>query len=458
MKRVMKYLLIFIVLVGGCMMSKAQLPDEFSNFDPTVYPDRIMLTIPGDPAATRAVSWRTVFENTASVGQIVVADASPRPVRVISHVTGAHAAWETGSQTAMGHKVIFEGLEPDTRYAYRVGDGTHWSEWFQFETSSNQPEPFSFLYFGDVQNDIKSNCSRTLREAYSHFPEADFMLFAGDLVSRSQEEYWREFFYAGGWIFGMMPSVPTPGNHEYDKSEGAPRTFSKHWQQIYTMPDNGPSEEFNSRVYFLDYQGVRFISVDSPAMGEDSEDGALILSWLDETLANNPNRWTVVFTHYPVYSCSQGRNNESYREAIKPLLEKYGVDLVLQGHDHTYCRGQNLSNAGDDPKNKPMYVVSVAGPKMYGLNASFWSDRMGSNTQLYQYISVGDHVLSYQSYTVSGDLYDEFRIVKSNKGKNRFKEPKEIAKIEQRTEIPESAKEKYTEEDLRKYRQKFEKM
>jgi hypothetical protein len=105
-----------------------------------------------------------------------------------------------------------------------------------------------------------------------------------------------------------------------------------------------------------------------------------------------------------------------------------------------------------------MYVVSVAGPKMYGLNACFWSDRMGSNTQLYQYISVGDHVLSYQSYTVSGDLYDEFRIVKSNKGKNRFKEPKEIAKIEQRTEIPESAKEKYTEEDLRKYRQKFEKM
>ncbi len=456
MERAIKNLLIIFVLIAGCITSNAQPRDEFSNFAPTVYPDRIMLTIPGNPAVTRAVSWRTAFENTISIGEIAVADAGPQQFAESRQVTGTCAAWETGSQTAMGHKVIFEGLSPNTKYAYRVGDGDHWSEWFQFETSSGEPEPFSFLYFGDVQNDIKSDCSRTLREAYTHFPKADFMLFAGDLVSRSQEEYWREFFYAGDWIFGMMPSVPTPGNHEYDKPENAPRTFSKHWQQIYTMPRNGPSEKFNERVYFLDYQGVRFISVDSPAMGEDSGDGELILTWLEETLAQNPNRWTVVFTHYPVYSCSQGRNNEDYREAIKPILETYSVDLVLQGHDHTYCRGQNLKEAGNGSKNNPVYVVSVAGPKMYGLNTSFWGDRMASNTQLYQHISIDENALSYQSYTVSGDLYDEFRIVKNKKGKNRFKESKEIGEIEQRTEIPEGAKEKYTNDELQKYQEEFQ--
>lgn len=451
----MKKLLIFLAFVVVCLISQAQSFDEFSNFDPTVFPDRIMLTIPGNPATSRAVSWRTAYRNTVSIGEIVPADAAPQLEQKARRVSGNHAAWETGSMTAMGHKIIFEGLEPDTKYAYRVGDDEHWSEWLQFETSSGKPEPFSFLYFGDVQDNIKAYCSRVLREAYSHFPEVDFMLFAGDLVSRSREDYWREFFYAGDWILGMKPSVPTPGNHEYDKAEDGLRTFSKHWQQIFTMPDNSPSKKFESRVYFLDYQGVRFISVDSPAMGLNTEDGEMILSWLDKTLAGNPNRWTVVFTHYPVYSCSQGRDSETYREAIKPVIEKYGVDLVLQGHDHTYCRGQNLSEAGGRSKNKPMYVVSVTGPKMYGLSTSFWSDRMASNTQLYQHISVDGNVLNYHSYTVTGDLYDEFKIVKNKKGENRIIVPKKIKNLETRAEIPENAKDRYTEEELQKYYQRF---
>jgi 3',5'-cyclic AMP phosphodiesterase CpdA len=254
----------------------------------------------------------------------------------------------------------------------------------------------------------------------------------------------------------MLPSVATPGNHEYDKPENQPRTFSKHWQQIYTFPANSPAEKFRERTYFFDYQGVRFVSVDSPAIGENNEDGALILNWLEQTLASNPNQWAVVFTHYPVYSCSQGRDNEKYRDGMKTILEKHGVDIVLQGHDHTYCRGQNLENSGKNARNYPVYVVSVAGPKMYGLNTSFWSDRMASNTQLYQHISFNGNVLNYQSFTVAGDLYDEFRIEKDKKGKNRFVESKIVKQIKQRTEIPPSAREKYNEEELKKFQQKFQ--
>lgn len=430
--------------------------DIIASFEPSVFPDRVMLTIPGNPATSRAISWRTVFDNNLSIGEITLVNAAPQLEKEKQVVAGTVAPWEEGSTSGMGHKVIFENLKPSTKYAYRVGDGKNWSEWFQFKTSSDRVEPFSFLYFGDVQNDIKSLVSRTIRQGYTHFPESDFMLFAGDLVSKSNEEYWREFFYAGGWLFGMLPSIATPGNHEYDKLENQPRTFSKHWKQIYTFPTNGPAEEFQQRIYFFDYQGVRFISVDSPAMGESREDGAVILNWLDQTLASNPNQWSVVFTHYPVYSCSQGRNSEKYREAIKPILEKHGVDLVLQGHDHTYCRGQNLAEAGKDTKNYPVYVVSVAGPKMYGLNTSFWSDRMASNSQLYQHISFSGNVLEFQSFTVAGDLYDEFRIEKDKKGKNRFVESKMVKQIKQRTEIPASARVKYNEEELQKYHQKFQ--
>jgi hypothetical protein len=449
----MKYLIPFF-LFTTCITQNGN--NEYSDFSPTVYPDRIMLTIPGDPATSRAVSWRTVYEDTVSIGEIALMDAAPELEKTKVTVTGTFAPWEEGSRSAMGHKVIFKDLKPDTKYAYRVGDGENWSEWFQFKTSSDRAEPFSFLYFGDVQNSIKSYGSRVLRQAYSHFPNADFMLFAGDLVGESREEYWRDFFYAGGWIFGMLPSVPTPGNHEYDEHLFKSRTPSKHWNQIYTMPQNGPSEKFRNRLYCIDYQGVRFVSIDSPAYGDNSEDDETIMGWLDKTLEDNPNRWAVVFTHYPVYYCCQGRDKKQYQDPAKAMFEKHGVDLVLQGHDHTYCRGQNLPNADDNSRNHPMYVVSVVGEKMYGLNISFWSDRYASNTQLYQNISFSGDTMRFQAFTVAGDLYDDFSIVKNSDGFNRIIESPEIKGIDLRIEIPEGEEEEYTDEELIKYKQKFQ--
>jgi 3',5'-cyclic AMP phosphodiesterase CpdA len=277
------------------------------------------------------------------------------------------------------------------------------------------------------------------------------------LVNTSQDNLWEQFFYSGGWILGMMPIVATPGNHEYYRIQGQTPTFSKHWNQIFALPPTGPTEKFNNRVYYYDYQGVRFISIDSPAMQYDEQDSKLILDWLDNVLANNPNRWTIVFTHFPVYNCSLGRDNPEYIQKVRPIYEKYGVDLVLQGHDHTYCRGQNLENAGSEAKNYPVYVVSVAGPKMYGLGTRFWSDRVGSNIQLYQHITIDNDSLVYKSFSVTGDLYDGFTLVKNRDGVNQFIEYEHLDSIQQHTDIPENMKGRYSEEDLLKYNQQYKK-
>ena len=422
-----------------------------------ITPDRIMLTIPGNPATSRAVSWRTIYGDTISLGEIALADAAPELEQNKITVSGTFKPWENDTRQTMGHKVVFDNLRPDTQYAYRVGNINNWSEWFHFRTSSVGAEPFSFLYFGDIQNNIKSYGSRILRQAYTHFPEADFMLFAGDLVKVSSEEYWKEYFYAGGWMFAMLPSIPTPGNHEYDEVENQPRTFSKHWNQIFTLPGNGPSEEFRDRNYYIDYQGVRFVSLDSPAFEGNSEDDEMVFGWLDQTLAGNPNRWAIVFTHYPIYSCKQGTDDKRYREKAKIILEKYGVDLVLQGHDHTYCRGQYISSAGTNFINHPMYIVSVAGTEnVPGLNATSMSDRVASNTQLYQYIGLNRDKLSFKSYTVTGDLYDDFVMIKNKRGINRIIELKKLDGIQQRTGIPEGEETEYSPEELQKFRLKYQ--
>ena len=415
-----RFLMIWALTIFSMSVFAADKDDFYA---PTLIPDRIMMTISSSNGIDRAVTWRTSFEETRSEAQIMEQSANPGTVADAITVEGANAPWERESKNAMGHKVYFSNLTPNTKYQYRVGNGKHWSEWFHFTTPSDKPEKFSFLYFGDIQNEIKSFGSRLFRAAYTACPDARFMLFGGDLVSVPNESYWREFFYAGGWIFGMIPSAPSAGNHESNPiSENFKKEFSRQWSQIFAMPENGPDKKYQDRVYYFDYQGVRFISLYSSALLGSDKDKPVMLDWLEQTLRSNPNPWCVVYMHHPVYSCGKSRDHPDFRDAVKPLFETYGVDLVLTGHDHTYCRGQHLEEVAKGTKNPPMYVVSMAGQKMYDLNPKVWSDKQGQSTQLFQYITVDGNVLKFEAWDVTGRLFDTFTLTKEKYGANKVTE------------------------------------
>lgn len=103
------------------------------------------------------------------------------------------------------------------------------------------------------------------------------------------------------------------------------------------------------------------------------------------------------------------------RESFKPLFDKYKVDLVLQGHDHTYARGmENIPMEENGIKSGTMYVVSVSGPKMTdnGVEKKFWMEEAGVYTQLYHTITVEGEKLEFRSFTTIGELYDAFDLIK----------------------------------------------
>ena len=81
---------------------------------------------------------------------------------------------------------IRDSLNPNTLYAYRVGDGVNWSEYYHFKTASLEAEPFSFIYFGDAQNEVKTHWSRVFREAFRDAPRAAFTLHAVDLIAQKK--------------------------------------------------------------------------------------------------------------------------------------------------------------------------------------------------------------------------------------------------------------------------------
>jgi 3',5'-cyclic AMP phosphodiesterase CpdA len=383
-------------------------------------PERVLLSWNGDPATTAAVSWRTRAK-CEPVAQIALASPDPRFGRgaTPAKTSTREVSLDSGGD-AWYHRAVFNGLQPDTLYAYRVGDGKAWSEWFQFRTAARGERPFRFVYFGDAQNDIKSLWSRAIRQAHRDAPYAAFMLHAGDLVDRADSDReWGEWFHAGGWLHAQIPVVATPGNHEYARAQGG-RTLTRMWRPQFAYPANGlPGLE--DTCYYIDFQGARIVSLNSNERPEEQA------RWLDQVLSKNPQRWTFVTFHHPVYSTAIGRDNPEIRRLWQPVFEKHRVDLVLQGHDHTYGR-RNVATGANvrDPKSGTVYVVSVSGPKMYRISPEALKamDRVAEYTQLYQVIDVSRDRVRFESRTVSGDLYDAFELHKQAGKANRIVEIK----------------------------------
>ncbi|MCC9603105.1 metallophosphoesterase family protein [Stieleria sp. JC731] len=399
-------------------------PKPADVYLPTAIPDRVILTWNGDPSSTQAVTWRTSKGVAQSVGEIALASADPKFTTQAEQVHGTKQTLQSDLSEANYHSVVFTGLTPDTKYAYRVGDGETWSEWFHFRTASEGSKPFSFIYFGDAQNDLRSMWSRVIREAHSDAPKSAFFLHAGDLVNRAESDAeWGEWFFAGGFLNGMIPSIPVPGNHEQAKVDDQKR-LSHHWRPTFELPTNGPSG-LEESCYTLIYQGVRFIGLNSNTMLEEQAE------WLDGVLSENECPWVICTFHHPVFSTGKGRDNEALRKLWKPVLDKHKVDLVLQGHDHTYGRtgletpSESNVSAGinkRDTETGTVYVVSVSGPKMYDLQEQDFMVRQKADTQLYQIISIDGNELKYEARTAVGEVYDAFKLSKKEGAVNTLTE------------------------------------
>lgn len=395
---------------------------------PTAQPERIILNLTADPAHEMAVTWRTA---PGALGFVEYAEAQDGPDFIQQAVRAAAVTddatitvREAAEFRAAYHSTVLKGLKPQTVYAYRVGDGERWSEWLQFRTAATTAEPFTFLYMGDMQNNILSEASRTMRMAFRKAGDAAFVIHAGDLINRhDSDNEWGEWFAAGGFLYAQTPQMPTPGNHEYGRGP----VLNPQWRRQYTLPETGPAgvEKLKETAWTVDYQGLRLISVDAPLFHGDEAMRAEMVRWLDGLLANNPNRWTALFLHFPLFSIDPDRDNARVRDALKPLIDKYGVDLVLQAHDHGYAR----SAIGTGPMGNPgpaqpsdqgsTYVVSVAGPKMYPVAELGWATRSASRTQTFQTLEVSAESIVYRAFTATGRELDAFRLAKGPDGVTR---------------------------------------
>jgi hypothetical protein len=377
---------------------------------PSPLPDRIILTWADEPSTTQTVTWRTDTSVAKAAGEIAEAEDGPGFVKKAQQFLATTESFESDLNQANYHSITFRGLKPNTQYVYRVGNGANWSEWNQFRTAAAGPAPLEFIYVGDAQNNLWDLWSRVIRQGYTEAPKTRFIIHAGDLVNRAHRDAeWGEWHRAAGWINRSIPSVPTPGNHEYGGRRLAP-----HWRPQYTLPHNGLSD-LPETNYFYDIQGVRVVVLNSNVQREQQAE------WLEKLLANNPNKWTVATFHHPIFSSARGRDNKELREMWQPVFDKYRVDLVMTGHDHTYARTNLVTGSNvQSGKAGTVYVVSVSGPKMYKLERNDRMQRAAQDTQLFQVVRIDGDKLVYEARTARGILYDSFELQKRRGQANKL--------------------------------------
>lgn len=87
------------------------------------------------------------------------------------------------------------------------------------------------------------------------------------------------------------------------------------------------------RYYSFNDHDVQFFALDSTYMSPDQ------LDWLEKALASSHADWKICFFHHPLYSAARFHGPDiELRKRLEPLFEKYGVQVVLSGHEHVYER------------------------------------------------------------------------------------------------------------------------
>ncbi len=396
-----------VVLIGLGILTAVRWRAWFGNTPESAYItpetiDRITLT-PGEHfGSERTVSWRCGQELQDAWLEYHV-EQRGRSQWTSLPADGKLVKTRAGQGCYYTARIV--GLKAGERVRYMVRTGQAVSDTLQFVMPSGEETLTRFLYLGDVQDPegtLSRQMMQTLRDSVIPQARPSFLAAAGDQIEGPTDAYWQIWYNALGAIPTSMPMILSTGNHEYLK-RGLMRELDPRWCAQHHYPMNGPTG-FEGRTYYIDFPLMRFIVLDTT----DINDLMAVLrhrDWLASVLRSSAQPWQVVMYHHAVKCVRQGRSNVLMANFIKPILEEYGADLVLQGHDHAYSRIAARSESGS--MQTPVYVISTSSPKVYRNEFDPIHDRLGSGLQLYQLIDVSPNQILYRSFLYGGELYDQ---------------------------------------------------
>ena len=245
------------------------------------------------------------------------------------------------------------------KYRHMCIDVWHW-KWGEFHTAPDaNVEHIGFFAFGDQKyisgTDEINDIAEGINETY-YYNKNTFILHTGDIVyqggySFEDKDYWKNYFKIDGMrdLLSNMPMFTTPGNHDVDKGDGSNHINAANYHRYFPY-----GVTVYNPYYHRTYGPIQIYSLTSYPMETNNYcsdtnrnyrphdlGGTGQWDWLKANLEAHDGDWRgwkVVIMHAPMYSPDDCNNQYDARTHLQPLFERYGVDLVLSGHEHYYAR------------------------------------------------------------------------------------------------------------------------
>ncbi|MBI4425891.1 MAG: metallophosphoesterase [Elusimicrobia bacterium] len=372
--------------------------------------------VEGVTGASAFICWRTDVETAGAL-----------EVRLGPGARPAHQVLERRPQRQ--HCLEASDLSPSGRYEYRVGYGEPgaalvWTSTRAFGAAAAADAPaLRFAVFGDTGQDTEGQ--RAVGRAIgAETPE--LVLHAGDVVYPHGEDadYDRKYFSVYGGFIDRIPLYFAVGNHDYAnhrfRAEKGRRWIQDHFLRIHRLPRQREDGRWRlpppGRTYYsFDWGPAHFAAIDAnrvypipgaPAVHPESEQWR----WLDRDLASSSARWKFVLLHQAVYSSGYHGAHEPLVEWVAPLLERHGVDLVFQGHDHHYERTAPIRE-GRPAERGPVYlVVGNGGAPLHSIRkrrawSAYRAKRFG-----YVLVRIDGGRLQVEAKSPEGEVFDRLEL------------------------------------------------
>jgi hypothetical protein len=344
-------------------------------------PNHISAVMTESPQDSVMIAWETSDTTvTQTVVEVVKAadEAQFDSAEVMTYSDGSISI--AGSRAYS--KVLVTGLEAGTEYYYRCRNdsSTGWSEVGRFVTAPDTREAFTFVYLSDLQINSTNDAEKTkvmldhLNERFGD--ESAFTLITGDFTDSSSQAQWDTLFQIDGDRFSKSLTVPTIGNHD---SFGSTNYLKLNFPD---PPDrDGDPTNGIAYTYAFEYGAALFMVINV------NGDLQAIADWVEDQVAKSDKPWQIVAFHEAIYTAgSHISGTSNARKILSPVFDRVGIDLVLQGHDHTYSRSIvngdgsiQIAQSVDGSRNNvfdpeaPVYYQTVSGANKFYSPASSYS-------------------------------------------------------------------------------------
>ena len=319
-------------------------------------PETLFLTWQQDPTTTMTVQWvgrEGEYEDT----KIYYTTGFPAATAVVPTITKPFPLADLKV-----FRAELTGLKPNTEYFFQIGKK---SPTLKFRTMpAKLTNEINFISGGDCG--VGPHTIANNKIAAKQDPR--FVVIGGDLAydngtaPKVTLEWLRD--YSQNMIDSagrLIPMVVTIGNHEV---KGGWAKTRKDAPMFFALFDGLFSETSYAALDFGDY--LSLVLMDT---GHASKVVGMQTDWLDKTLADRVDRpHLIVVNHVPAYPSIRPATiadtvdgkagsgvGEDQRKNWVPLFEKYGVDVVLEHHDHTFKRTHPLKDGHVD-KNGIVYL------------------------------------------------------------------------------------------------------